>query len=536
MRVHPLLPILLAACAAPATLEVPDEAAVKVEEGKADSSAIAVFVDFELDGEVIAPSGTSSSAAIEAQLLYTVGQLNARSSVARLDDARVTDVQTSAVSGGTRVTYHASLPVAWGQRTDIPSVFELVLPRTVGARALQTFTDRYKTPCTLPGHTVAVNNFWYHFRPAIETCQLADDDVVRTFADVSVSTVNTNGRYPEYHRIWEDDVLKVVAVFGRETRGATANTDPGISAYNTLARTLRDDLYTYYPLTTPETIPDEPGVAIPEIEISAVFPDGRAIEVTLILVDEVRTAGAAFDRRYAELTPDADLIVYNGHAGLGTNVDAFAQKGAWRAGQYAIVFLNGCDTYTYFDRTLIDRHRAVNPDDPNGTRYLDVVNNAMPAYFSQFSRATMALIDGLLSYDLPRTYQQMFAQMDRRQVVLVSGEQDNEYVPSYRGGSSRGTTSWSGMTGSGTLASGAQRRYATPVLAPGRYVFSIEGTGDADLYVQTGTEPSLSTYECRPYLNGSNESCVIELSNAAAIHALVHGATSSTFTFRAARQ
>jgi vibriolysin len=39
--------------------------------------------------------------------------------------------------------------------------------------------------------------------------------------------------------------------------------------------------------------------------------------------------------------------------------------------------------------------------------------------------------------------------------------------------------------------------------------FSISGgTGDADLYVQSGTKPTLSSYSCRPYLNGNNETCV----------------------------
>lgn len=38
--------------------------------------------------------------------------------------------------------------------------------------------------------------------------------------------------------------------------------------------------------------------------------------------------------------------------------------------------------------------------------------------------------------------------------------------------------------------------------------FSISGgSGDADLYVQLGAAPTTSSYDCRPYLTGSNESC-----------------------------
>ncbi len=35
------------------------------------------------------------------------------------------------------------------------------------------------------------------------------------------------------------------------------------------------------------------------------------------------------------------------------------------------------------------------------------------------------------------------------------------------------------------------------------------GTGDADLYVRLGSRPTTSSYLCRPYLNGNNETCTI---------------------------
>jgi vibriolysin len=35
------------------------------------------------------------------------------------------------------------------------------------------------------------------------------------------------------------------------------------------------------------------------------------------------------------------------------------------------------------------------------------------------------------------------------------------------------------------------------------------GTGDADLYVKQGTQPTTSSYTCRPYLSGNTETCTI---------------------------
>ncbi len=40
-------------------------------------------------------------------------------------------------------------------------------------------------------------------------------------------------------------------------------------------------------------------------------------------------------------------------------------------------------------------------------------------------------------------------------------------------------------------------------------VKQFNGTGDADLYVRAGSQPTLSAYNCRPYLGGNSETCTI---------------------------
>ena len=91
--------------------------------------------------------------------------------------------------------------------------------------------------------------------------------------------------------------------------------------------------------------------------------------------------------------------------------------------------MNGCDTYAYIDSALADAHAAVNEDDPEGTKYLDVVANAMPSYVSSTAAATMAIMRGLLSYDAPMTYEEILKEIDSAEVALVTGEHDNTYRP-----------------------------------------------------------------------------------------------------------
>jgi hypothetical protein len=511
---------------------------VKPEEGKADSSAHAIFLDFEFAGEIIVTSSWNPQSAIKDQLLYLIGHLNGDNSVGRLDKLELDTDPPQVVDGQTRITYRAKLPVAWGKKNAVPTRYTLKLPKNGSFAGYEAFTQKYSKDCVDYGaHDVDAGSMWYYYRPSAYRCNLDPADIVVTEATVSVSQINTTGKYPEYHRVWEDDRLNVVAIFGKYKDGATTSSDAGIAAYNQFVAAIKSKLSGSQLVTTPATIPSSPGVGTPDIVFSATLPDGKQIEVTALLVDNVRTAGAAFDTRYNALSSSADLITYNGHAGLGANVRALAKKGNWVTGQYAVVFMNGCDTYAYVDSALWDAHAAVNPDDPAGTKYVDLVTNAMPSFFHEMPTATLALLDGLLAYDEPKTYEQIFKDISARQVVLVSGEEDNEYFPGWPGGGGGPDDNWEGLRVSGSVARDQEIRYETPKLAPGSYRFDLTGNNDADLYVRIGQAPTKTAYECRPYKYGSKESCVVELTAEAPIHVMVRGwAASSSFELEGLRQ
>ena len=52
------------------------------------------------------------------------------------------------------------------------------------------------------------------------------------------------------------------------------------------------------------------------------------------------------------------------------------------------------------------------------------------------------------------------------------------------------------------------------------------GSGDADLYVRRGAQPTLTTYDCRPYKSGNAESCSVNNPQAATWYISVYGYTS----------
>ena len=390
--------MLLVACAEESeeTIEVSEADRTKDENGKADASAGAVFVDLEFDAEVIVSSSWNPESQIENQLLYTIGHLNEENSVGRLDQVKLSNVQVERLENYEyKISYHAILPVAWGDKVNVPKSYELYLPKSTTSSFLNEFADKYHKDCVSYGaHDVDSGSMWYYYRPGSYNCDIAEEDAPAITATVALSDRMTTGKYPEYHKVWEDDMLRLLVVFGKYEDGATTSSDAGIQAYNDFIAKIAKKLEGAELRTVPEEIPYAPGVEHPDVEFQATMPDGRIVVVNALLVDNIRNTSYTFDERYEGLSSHADLIAYNGHAGLGSNVRALAQKGAWMTGQYAIVFMNGCDSYAYVDSALNDAHAEVNADDPEGTIYLDILTNAMPAYFAPWmtrpSPSTMA--------------------------------------------------------------------------------------------------------------------------------------------------
>ncbi|TMO60345.1 S8 family peptidase [Pseudoalteromonas aurantia] len=82
-----------------------------------------------------------------------------------------------------------------------------------------------------------------------------------------------------------------------------------------------------------------------------------------------------------------------------------------------------------------------------------------------------------------------------------------------------------GQAVSANGANGSETMYKISVPA-GSTSLAIDlsgGTGDADLYVQVGQQPTLNSYNCRPYKTGNTESCSFANPAAGDWYVLLHG-------------
>ena len=197
-------------------IRITDEQLTKDPNGKSDASALAIFLDFNFEGVVKTRFNFDLDRVIEQQLLYTVGQLNADHAVGRLDQLKLTDIQVESLDeGGYEVRYQASLLVAWSRKDRIPNHYILTLPYDTTFESQRNFTEAYKDKCvSYEAHDVDEGSIWYYFRPRRVGCELKEEDIRRFEASISLSPVMTSGKYPEYHKVWEDNTFRSLVIFG----------------------------------------------------------------------------------------------------------------------------------------------------------------------------------------------------------------------------------------------------------------------------------------------------------------------------------
>jgi len=79
---------------------------------------------------------------------------------------------------------------------------------------------------------------------------------------------------------------------------------------------------------------------------------------------------------------------------------------------------------------------------------------------------------------------------------------------------------------SGSQSSETRYTFDVPSEASSALIQLAGGSGDADLYVKFGSQPTTSSYDCRPYKNGNSESCSFDPSQTGTYHVMLRGYSS----------
>ncbi len=437
---------LIATPAAPATV-LPVSEAVKRELAgpRRFDSDQGVGLTGEIPELTLYTEATTDKAIREqmvTQLFFLGGALNEKKSGAELGhaDIKVLDVVEVPGTKLKAVKYSVTVLVGWHKSFPVPQALRMALPARADASGLIDFHGKFASTCSESAEDpdLSPESFYYYFRPEQESCSLftthADPKSVTYFQmKLSPSKLQTEGKFPEYGKVWEDGRLVATMIFGTNIEHATANNDAGVAAYNRAYLMFREWLGD----------PDKmnvhiggglfgggklPGFRFPDVEMEWRLNDGRVVNVNLLLVDKygLIEAPEKFAKRYAKRTAISDFVSYNGHSGFGENIRALTQMGSFVKGQWQLFFVNGCDTFLYVDDSLRAAHADVNPGS-TPYQFFDVITNAMPSPFNGMANANYAVVRAMVGKT--QTYRQVLSQMAAMQHAIVIGEEDNAWTP-----------------------------------------------------------------------------------------------------------
>ena len=316
---------LLAAGCGTAEVEIDGGAPAPVEtDGKNFSSDEATLLDFEFDGELVTTSslGRRRPGRGPAALHDRPPQRRTGPSAASTRSSSPTSKSEPPAAGQTQVTYHAKLPVAWGSKTNLPTSYEL---QAAARRQLrgpdgvhhEVQGDAASTGAPTTSTRAACGTTT---GPDASGCTLAAADVVTHHRHGDASAPRTRpASTPSTTRSGRTTASRSSpsSASTRTARPPPATpASPRTTSSSRAMKSARSRRAAGH--HRPPTVPAAPASRRPTSRSRRTLADGKKVEGHRAARRQRRAPPApTFDARYEALSTSADLIAYNGHAGLG---------------------------------------------------------------------------------------------------------------------------------------------------------------------------------------------------------------------------
>lgn len=420
----------------------------------------------ELLNDPMSPWRGKALARIDRQVQHLMGSFQSESFVARFRhpgvlgesyEIRFLSVQPGTSAERERVRYEFSGKVVFRNsafarrelRDDVPIVLPLAPDRVYSLGVV-----RGKNRCTDSDYNDE-EDFWYFWDPEMPGCPLAGDpqNVIRTVGRLE-RIPNSSDRYPEYERLYGDngngDVLDIAVFFGFFHEPKSLNRadrrDLAYQAFRAFAAFLDksgfelteslDDFRVRKesrgdargPL---ERIRGANALRVFEKVVRTALGKSIRARVQILVSDtEMESRDSTFHEYLIPALRRADIVLYDGHSGLGGNLDLKALKGErFDPEKYQIFIFNGCSTYPYFNGSFFRAKR--------GTANLEVITSGLPTFAGTSAPNTVALLGPFLNGYLT-SYPRILGALERSNgeyetsLMGVSGEQDNRFSPRTR--------------------------------------------------------------------------------------------------------
>jgi hypothetical protein len=212
-------------------------------------------------------------------------------------------------------------------------------------------------------------NFYYYFRPWLETCEIALVE-----AEIAITEVHPRPTvYPEYDRLMRE--------MGDGSVGFRAALVP---AFGDARPSGRFDRHR-------EMLENDLGLTGVEVEPGVHRFDWAEDGVT-IRIDLFDPTENDYDATFRQALGDYQLVFYNGHSAYGTR--RFLLDEEAYDDDYQIVMLHSCRSYAYYVQQAF-RAKATD-DDPQGFAAVDFVATGRSSYARDSPKTLRALLTGLM--------------------------------------------------------------------------------------------------------------------------------------------
>lgn len=314
-------------------------------------------VTFTIDDGIVFFDGRETPRMIiHEQLKYMFGILNEVGAGVDFPQLKIDVISINS----NEIHYKVNGTIAWSKQLTLPRSFLFTLPRNGDASGLTKFLNKYQKKCARKPSSLA--SFWNYFRPHQNGCVIEESDVVNVAALLNPITSNNEVLFPDYFEILKDDKLEMTVIMTKD-HPLEAN---DVSIY---------DLQTLC------------GNSIGTECHRERFQGGVRVVLHVFLLDNFNDQPQDFLSRIQSDLTNSDVVTYNGHSGMGTNIETWMKYYPVKdKAKYQILFFNSCDTFGYFRNEFLEE----------GNR--QVILNATPNYFGTFANSNRNLMNKILAH------------------------------------------------------------------------------------------------------------------------------------------
>lgn len=326
------------------------------------------------------------------------------------------------------------------------------------------FLDQRRTPIPLPYNTSILLSprwqdctdqehntqsfYWYYWDPSRYGC---DHKVGQHYQNItpslSLATQETQQTFPEYQRMKRERegrrVMPMTFAFGYykepENPNPDKDLDVGAREYQVFLRELKKILPANHKESKimKSTYPNSWGRDWLVGHRYTFTQNDVEFDIKVVMnagVDQM----LLFARSYAE--ENDGYFGWMGHSRVGSGFDAHRFEMMVRENperysiskDYQLIYWGGCNSYSYYTEPFFAMKALVNPDDPQGSKALDIIANGLPSFFSLNSDNAIIHLKALLGWANPRSYQSLLQEMENqarqqgtRVLAVVLGDEDN---------------------------------------------------------------------------------------------------------------